>query len=914
MSIFKKNRLKTGFVACLLAFMHVVTVTCLLLPMKAYAGEQLGENDFESGKGLPWHIMESETGKMEFEIEDGVYRITIVNPGGRSNGGEDRWDCQFRHRGLKIVSGHTYHVHYEIKASNSGRYYTKIGNLEGNIEVWHNMSNGYDLDSHWDLLSINANEWKVVDLDFTASQSLDVAEWAFHLGGDGQYTSGVCFPAGTVIEFDNMSLVDKSSDENDYIPEPEWERAGILTNQIGYFADFEKKATLLESGNSPVYFSLMDENGEEVYRSQSVCLGLDEASGDRVHILDFSKYDKPGTYYLTADNGASSRPFKIGVSSEYSSLLYDSLNYFYQNRSGIDIKSEYISSGDAAGLARSGGHMSDTATVINEWGYSGNSATVDGTGGWYDAGDHGKYVVNGGISVWLLQNMYELALGTGTETVFSDGTMLLPENANSYPDLLDEARWEMEWMLKMQIENGDYDGMVYHKLHDEKWTGLALAPADDPQPRIVYPPTTAATLNLAASAAQSARLWKDLNAEFSDKCLDAAVKAYDAAKKHPDMYASMENAPGGGPYGDDDAEDEFYWAACELYITTGEEDYLSDMKKSGFYCQVLNGLKGGESVDTYGSFDWGHTATLGTLSLLITENKLPTSDYDNAVSSLKATASDFVKTESEQGYGVPYKAGTLSYKDSDQGYLWGSNSFVTDNAIVMAYAYIKTGDDAYINGTISAMDYILGRNANDYSYVTGYGTHFAKYPHHRYWANLIDDSFPLAPSGVLVGGPNSGMEDPWVKGMGWKKGEIPPAKCYLDHIEAYSANECAINWNASLAWISAFVAANTEGIVIGSHGGAGAEITQTAGQLTFGDQSGDSASVSQSTGQTVTATTAPTGSANNGSDQSADSSGSTDMASVILAAIIVFGVVAIIIPTEIFIYKMVKMKKDSSHQ
>ena len=894
------DRSKTGFIACLLAFIQITVSVCMLFPVRAKAGEQLGENNFDNGKGLPWHIMESMTGKMDFEIEDGVYRITIINPGGRSAGGEDRWDCQFRHRGLKIVSGHTYHVHYEMRSSNSGRYYTKIGNLEGNVELWHNMSNGYDFDSTWDLISINANEWKIVDLDFTATQSLDVAEWAFHLGGDGEYTNGVCFPAGTVIEFDNMSLVDKTSDENDYVPEPEWERAGILTNQLGYFADFEKKATLLSDSSSEIKFSLVDESGSEVYSGKSEVFGLDEDSGDMVHILDFSKADKPGIYKLVADDGKESREFKIGVASEYSSMLYDSLNFFYQNRSGIDIESQYISSGDPQALARSGGHMNDNGTVLNVWGYNGPSENVEGTGGWYDAGDHGKYVVNGGISVWLLQNMYELALYSGTESVFSDGKMLIPENSNSYPDILDETRWEMEWILKMQVNGGEYDGMAYHKLHDEKWTGLAVAPADDPQPRVVYPPTTAATLNLAACAAQSARLWKGIDDAFSGKCLDAAVKAFDAALAHPDMYAAMEDAPGGGPYGDDDASDEFYWAACELYITTGEKTYLDHMKKSEYYCSVLSELKGGESVNTFGTFDWGHTATLGTLSLLITDNDLPGGDIEKAEKSLVKAADAFVKAEDAQGYGLPYSSSTLSYKDSSVGYLWGSNSFVLDNAVVISYAYIRTGNTDYINGAICAMDYILGRNANDYSYVTGYGMHASKYPHHRFWAYLVDENFPMAPSGILVGGPNSGMEDPWVKGSGWKKGQIPPAKCYLDHIEAYSVNECAINWNASLAWMTAFVASNTEGVISASYGSAAPASDEGQAQTP----------VAGSDSQPVVASTAPDTPANNGPDTGSTHAEDTSMAGVLLAAIIVFGVVALVVPTEIFIYKMVKMNRE----
>lgn len=121
------------------------------LIQNANAGQQLGQTNFDDGVGLPWHICESDPAKMDFEIDKGVYKITIENPGGASNGGEDRWDCQFRHRGLKIVAGHQYKVNYEITASKSGKFYTKIGNLDGDVEIWHNMStNESDFGSNWD--------------------------------------------------------------------------------------------------------------------------------------------------------------------------------------------------------------------------------------------------------------------------------------------------------------------------------------------------------------------------------------------------------------------------------------------------------------------------------------------------------------------------------------------------------------------------------------------------------------------------------------------------------------------------------------------------------------------------------------------------------------------------------------------
>ncbi|MBR6873178.1 MAG: glycoside hydrolase family 9 protein [Ruminococcus sp.] len=905
------------FTAAAAALVISASAVCAdVLPvLTAYAGQQLGQTDFENGVGLPWHIVESTAGEMAFEIADGVYKVTIISPGGASRGGEDRWDCQFRHRGLKIVAGHQYKVHYEITPSNAGKYYTKIGNLEGNIEVWHNMSNGYDLDSHWDCLQIGANEHKVVDLTFTANQTVEVAEWAFHLGGDGQYTQGDCFPAGTVITFDNMSLIDLTSDENDYVAPEEFVRADILTNQVGYFKGCAKRATLLCTDKSGVDVELIDSDGKSVWEGRSEYFGYDSDSGDTVHTIDFTDFDGNGTYHLEASNGARSREFTVGDGDVWSGLIYDSLNYFYQNRSGIAIESKFITSGDKNALARAAGHPSDNAEIQQTWGYTGSSGSVDVTGGWYDAGDHGKYVVNGGFSLWMMQNQYETAKALGIEDVYADGTMYLPECSNGYPDLLDEARYEMEWMFKMIVSSGDYAGMAYHKAHDETWTGLGVAPADDDKKRIIKPPTTAATLNLAACAAQAARLWKGIDDSFADECLEKARLTYAAAKKHPEMYAPLDESVGGGAYGDTDVTDEFCWAALELFITTGDEDYLDDAKSNKFFLSCPTNLGGGESVDTVGSFDWGNTGALATLSAVLNTDKFSGSDAETAKKAIVKAADWYADLEAKQGFGQPYGQSTLSYNDSDKGYIWGSNSFVADNAIVLAYAYKLTGEQKYLDGAVGGLDYLLGRNALDYSYVTGYGTHTTEYPHHRYWSYQVDASFPKAPCGVMAGGPNSGMQDPWVQGMGWKKGQIAPMKCYLDNVEAWSVNECTINWNASLAWLSSFITGTASEIKPGSTGalvGAennGGEGKSNESQTYDESEARRTADEARDNGDDGTKKTKSADKADNNDDGDNDGS-EGGMKGWVIALIVIAGVV-VLISVEVFIFEMVKLNKTT---
>ncbi len=899
--------------------------------MTAHAGEQLGQNDFDDGVGLPWHLCESEPAEMDFEIDGGVYRITIINPGGASRGGEDRWDCQFRHRGLKIVSGHQYRVRYEITSSNSGKYYTKIGNLEGDVEIWHNMSTGSgDFDSTWDPIQINANETKKVDLTFTASQSLDVAEWAFHLGGDGEYTPGGCFPEGTVITFDNMSLEDLSGSENDYQPPEEYVRSGIMTNQLGYFPESRKQATLLSDEGKGIAFSVKNaDSGEEAFSGTSKPFGTDRDSGDKVHTLDFTELDEPGSYYIEAENGEKSKTFSIGVSDVYSAMLYDSLNYFYQSRSAIDIESKYITSGDADALARSAGHVSDNATIQQTWGYSGSSGTQDVAGGWYDAGDHGKYVVNGGISLWLMQNQYETALAHGYEKAFADGSMNIPENSNGYPDLLDEARWEMEWMFTMLVADGDYKDMAYHKVHDEKWTALALPPAEDDMNRVLKPPTTAATLNVSACAAQAARLWKGIDDDFAEECLDIAKRTFAAAEKHPDMYAPLDESIGGGAYGDTNAEDEFYWAECELFLTTGDEEYLDKMKSSEYCFEMPTTIGGGEHVDTIGSFDWGNTAALGTLSLAVREDTpLSSDDYEKASDNIVKAADHYLQLESSQGYGLPYGQSVIGYDDSDTGYVWGSNSVVADNSIVLAYAMNITGDRKYFDGAVSGMDYLLGRNAMDQSYVTGYGEHSSQNPHHRWWSNQVDATFPKAPCGVLTGGPNSGMQDPWVKGSGWKKGEIAPQKCYLDHVEAWSVNECTINWNTPLAWLTAFLLENgsDDGIVIGATGN-GTGIDQSAPDTSGDKDKEDNGDTDKNSGgadndknnadndksDKTDKDDEDSGKSSSKTEKSGkDEDGGSKNSTIILIIVIALCVVIALISVEVFLFKMAKLKNQQN--
>ena len=303
------------------------------------------------------------------------------------------------------------------------------------------------------------------------------------------------------------------------------------------------------------------------------------------------------------------------------------------------------------------------------------------------------------------------------------------------------------------------------------------------------------------------------------------------------MYAPLDQNKGGGPYGDTEVSDEFYWAACELYITTGDKTYYDELMKYGTNAygtdnakalEISTTLVGGENNGSFSLFTWGTLNSVGSISLYVNsqdmlDKGLLTQDEVNTLKAQVLKAADSVlEVQNKSAYGIPYvghdydttvwKYDAASGKGESQtlslegGYEWGSNSMVINNSMALALAYDASKDVKYIDGVTTAMDYLMGRNPLEQGYVTGYGEHSTKYPHHRWWSGQLNSNdFPYAPYGVLSGGPNSNMEDPMVQGQGYKVGSIAPMKCYLDNVEAWSVNECTINWNSPLCWVASFL-------------------------------------------------------------------------------------------------------------
>jgi endoglucanase len=725
-------------------------------------GNLLKASTFDDGVSVPWTTSFTAPAGGDAEIKQGALCVKVTNQG------TNNWDAQFRHREMVIQQGHTYSLQFKAWASADTKARPKVG-----------MS-GPPYAEYWSANIELGPEPKLYRDSFTMRQADDAtAELAFHIGG------GL---ARAALPFE-VCIDDVRLDDPEFTPPPARAAAkipNVLVNQLGYLPRAAKVATVKSSASAALDWELVDAAGKSVARGKTTPFGADVASGDQVQLLDFSAFETIGRDFRLKVGADESYPFDID-SGLYTQLKYDALSYFYQNRSGTPIRADLVQN---PALARPAGHLSDTKVKCAK--DAGCDYALDVSGGWYDAGDHGKYVVNGGISVWTLQNQYERAKALGTSVAdFGDGKLRVPEHGNGVPDLLDEARCELEFLLKMQVPPGQkLAGMVHHKVHDVTWTALGTAPHEDKQPRVLFKPSTAATLNLAATAAQAVRLWQPLDPAFAARCLKAAEQAFTAARANPRLFAAK-SGDGGGAYEDDEVDDDFYWAAAELYVSTGKPEYRRVIESSPHHRRLR--LEAGGHTS---SMNWADTDALGLLSLGVAPG-VDAALQAHARKLIQAGADDYLRLIAGQGYRLPLEPA------AGNRYVWGSNSFVINNLIVLGLAYDFSKQPKYLNGVATGIGYLLGQNPLGQSYVTGYGDRPLEHPHHRFWAQQANAKYPSPPPGALSGGPNSSIDDPYAKAAGLKG--CAPEKCFVDHIEAYSVNEITINWNAPLAWVSAWL-------------------------------------------------------------------------------------------------------------
>ena len=566
--------------------------------------------------------------------------------------------------------------------------------------------------------------------------------------------------------------------------------AAPLMNQLGFYPDAEK--TVVYPGNDANGLEVRDMNGKAVLKLDAPDVYDWEYSGEEVQTFDISAIKTPGTYRLFRGGAYVGSPIKVGT-RVYEDLVKGSLKWFYYQRASMPLTPQY-----AGKWARSAGHMDDkvivygtdmlTAKTFAEATGAKNVAknpkpqVIKSDRGWYDAGDYGKYIVNSGITVFTLLEIYE-----HFPKYMDSLTWNIPREFPKYPELLEEIRYNLDWMLTMQ----DTDGGVYHKVTTLKFGGSVL-PEDDVAPRYAIIKNMPASLDFAAVMAQASVVYRNIDKAYADKMLKAAESAYAWAKKNPKaIYKQPADVQTGGYVpGDENGKDEFRWAAAELYRAKAVAGAKSDKAAAGY----LKDLKA--NPFTANGAWWGDVNMLAAFRVA-----LDSVDFDKGlVAAAKKTVMNEANNLRAVGDTSAYRLPAFPWS-----WNWGSNSAMANNGMVLVHAYLLTGDKSYVDGAQQCLDYLLGKNPQDITYVTGFGYRSPRNPHHRpSESDLVDDPVP----GMLVGGPHLGKQDINLDGKEpWKcpnyAAADKPALAYIDNRCSYATNEVAINWNAPLAYLAA---------------------------------------------------------------------------------------------------------------
>jgi endoglucanase len=553
--------------------------------------------------------------------------------------------------------------------------------------------------------------------------------------------------------------------------------AKIRLNQIGFYPDASKVAVVADDIEGDFYVKSAG-TGEVVFTSKLSSPHKSAFSPKITRIADFSPVTKPGTYKLNIPGQGDSYTFEIKP-KVFCNVTKALIKGFYFQRMSTPLLPEF-----AGKWSRAAGHP-DTQVLIHPAAASPNrpaGTIISCPKGWYDAGDYNKYIVNSGITMGTLLSLYE-----DFPAYLDTLNINIPESGDKAPDLLNEIVWNLRWMLTMQ---DPYDGGVYNKVTNANFDGMVM-PSVAVTPRYVVPKGTAATLDFAAVMAQAGRIFSKFKKVFpglSDSCMKSAEKAWDWAVKNPKVaynqnHMNKEFKPviNTGGYGDSNFTDEFIWAAAELYISTKKESYYTAFP---MFPDTLMPLP-----------SWGNVRLLGYYTLVRFEKKL-TGPAQKDFAMLK---NQIIRTANSMAEGISDRAYQTIMGKTARDFVWGSNSVAANQGILLIQAYRLTKDKKYLNFALGNLDYILGRNATGYSFITGYGHKTPMFPHHRQSeADGIADPVP----GLIAGGPNPGQQD----GCKTYPSKIPD-ESFTDAMCSYASNEIAINWNAPAAYLAGAIEA-----------------------------------------------------------------------------------------------------------
>ena len=524
------------------------------------------------------------------------------------------------------------------------------------------------------------------------------------------------------------------------------------------YASADTKTFLIAFSENPAFlvvkFKILDLSSKVVYEGMAEKFRYCEYTGEILYKGDFSAVTAHGQYRISlTDFDVKTHLFEI--SDEW--LVRETranIKSFYFQRCGVELPERF-----AGVWKRPVAHLDDQL----EFHPTMNRAGLwNAHGGWYDAGDYGKYIVNGGVSVATLMLACELrknsALvgGAGFEASFEQPV-----------SLLDEVRFELEFFLRMQ----DDDGGVFFKVTPYRWDGFVTpAESDAFQKRYILGKSTSSALNFAGALAQAHRVFADVDEAFAAKCLDASIRAYLWAENNPNVEWPH-NTEGSGGYGDPDLGDDFFWARAMLYreLKGKESDLLERIER-----QIPADME--SYLPTYG-LQWRSTQNLAWFALATMECEWT----EKARMAFKYTAEEILNLCATDPYGL-----------SIRKFIWGSNGDIANHALTLYLASIWFDNPKYRETAMEQIKFIYGMNPVDVSFVTGSAWSSPKFPHHRI---SHSDGVAEPVPGLVVGGINEDRQDTHRHPhyLGNARG-----MSYADEQCSFASNEVAINWSAPL--------------------------------------------------------------------------------------------------------------------
>ena len=544
----------------------------------------------------------------------------------------------------------------------------------------------------------------------------------------------------------------------------------IKVDQAGYPAGAPKVAMVVSKTQARDFAVRREGDGSVVFRGKLAGPVSDADSGDLVQTADFSKLDADGRYYLEVPGLGRSWSFAIGP-DVYSRVYYLAMRAFYAQRCGtaVDLGPEFPGYSHAACHLNGAYHPS-----------SGKTGPRVPSGGWHDAGDYGRYMVSSGITTGTLLWTWEM-FGARIKDV----KLNIPESEHGTPDILNEIRWNLDWMLSMQ----DDDGGAWQKQTAAGFGGFVLPEKEDGPSFVVGTgsapyKSSCATADLAAVTAIAARVYRPFDEAYAARNLAAARKAWNWVSRYPDV-PFVKNPAGiqTGTYPDPDCGDERLWAAAELWRTTREDVYQRYfLAHYGDYAKTLApGIRPPE---------WSGVAPFGLWTYVLGAGK-DAAAVETIRSRSVAAADDIAARASRNGYRLTLLTGD---------YVWGSNAIAGNYALQLLVTNALRPNPRYVEAALDTLHYLLGRNTFSLSWVTQVGENAYRHPHHRLSGGT---GKPEPWPGFLSGGPNANREDGVAKAL---PAGLAPASIYVDDQGSYSTNEVAINWNAVLVFMLAATA------------------------------------------------------------------------------------------------------------